>query len=332
MAGVVGLMIATVGTDPVTGVNRFTFDHPDLLSGIPPILVMVGVYAITNLLEQASTPAWVQTNSNEARLKMPGPLMRARLRLSQTIGCIIGFIEGLTPGGGGAISAFISYNEARRWSKNPEEFGKGSPEGVAAPEASNGAVSATSLIPMLGLGIPGSNSAAVLLGGFLIHGMTPGPLLFTKHADIMSGFYAGKVISLLALMVLGYLILRPCIWLVNRPKHYLMSFILALVLSGVYAIQGSLFHVGVAIGFGVLGYAFKILAMPLLPMILGVVLGFMVESNYRRALVLSDGDHMTFIEEPICAALLVIAAAFLAYSIISHFRDAAKAKQTGTAP
>ena len=107
MAGVVGLMIATVGTDPVTGVNRFTFDHPDLLSGIPPILVMVGVYAITNLLEQASTPAWVQTNSNEARLKMPGPLMRARLRLSQIIGCIIGFIEGLTPGGGGAISAFI---------------------------------------------------------------------------------------------------------------------------------------------------------------------------------------------------------------------------------
>ena len=331
MAGVIGLMIATVGTDPVTGVNRFTFDHADLLSGIPPILVMVGVYAITNLLEQASTPAWVQTNSNEARLKMPGPLMRARLRLSQVIGCIIGFIEGLTPGGGGAISAFISYNEARRWSKNPEEFGKGSPEGVAAPEASNGAVSATSLIPMLGLGIPGSNSAAVLLGGFLIHGMTPGPLLFTKHADIMSGFYAGKVISLLALLVLGYLILRPCIWLVNRPKHYLMSFILALVLSGVYAIQGSLFHVGIAIGFGVLGYAFKILAMPVLPMILGVVLGFMVESNYRRALVLSDGDHMTFVEEPICAALLLLAAVFLIYSIVRHYRDVAKAKQIGLA-
>jgi putative tricarboxylic transport membrane protein len=161
--------------------------------------------------------------------------------------------------------------------------------------------------------------------------MTPGPLLFTKHADIMSGFYAGKVISLLALLVLGYLILRPCIWLVNRPKHYLMSFILALVLSGVYAIQGSLFHVGIAIGFGVLGYAFKILAMPVLPMILGVVLGFMVESNYRRALVLSDGDHMTFVEEPICAALLLLAAVFLIYSIVRHYRDVAKAKQIGLA-
>ncbi len=326
MAGVLGLMIATVGTDPVTGINRFTFDDAELLSGIPPILVMVGIYAITNLFEQASMPAWRQTTSNDASLKMPGPLMRARLRVSQAIGCVIGFIEGLTPGGGGAISAFISYNEARRWSKHPEEFGKGSPEGIAAPEASNGAVSATALIPMLGLGIPGSNSAAVLLGGFLIHGMTPGPLLFTKHYDIVMGFFAGKVVSLFALVILGYIVLRPCIWLVNRPKHYLMAMILALVLSGVYAIHNSLFHVGLALAFGVLGYALKYFRIPVLPMILGVVLGFMVESNYRRALVLSDGDHMIFLEDPIAVGLLVISAGFLIYSLIRHFRDMATQK------
>jgi putative tricarboxylic transport membrane protein len=324
IAGVLGLMIATIGTDPVTGTSRFTFDDPELLSGIPPILVMVGIYAITNLFEQASLPAWRQTTASDASLKMPGPLMRARLRLSQGIGCFIGFIEGLTPGGGGAISAFISYNEARRWSKQPEEFGRGSPEGVAAPEAANGAVSATSLIPMMGLGIPGSNSAAVLLGGFLIHGMTPGPLLFTKHYDVVMGFFAGKVLSLVALVVLGYLILQPCIWLVNRPKHYLMAMILALVLSGVYAIHDSLFHVGLALAFGVIGYALKYFRIPILPMILGVVLGFMVESNYRRALVLSDGDHMIFLEDPIAVGLLVISAGFLAYSLIRHFRDMAK--------
>lgn len=325
MAGIVGLMIATVGTDPVTGNNRFTFDDPELLSGIPPILVMVGIYAVAELFEQASQPGWRQTNTADAAIKMPDALMRARLRVSQIIGAIIGFIEGLTPGGGGTIAAFLSYNEAKRWSKKPEEFGHGSPEGIAAPESANGSVSATALIPMMGLGIPGSNSAAVLLGGFLIHGMTPGPLLFTKHYDVVMGLYAGKVISLFALLVVAYLILRPCIWLVNRPKHYLMAFIFALVLSGVYAIHNSLFHVGIALAFGVIGYAMKYFRIPTLPMVLGVVLGFMVESNYRRALVLSDGDHMTFIEDPIAAGLLLVAFGFILVSLFRHFRDSLKA-------
>ena len=324
MAGFIGLMIATVGTDPVTGNNRFTFDDPELLSGIPPILVMVGIYAVAELLEQASQPGWQQTNTNDASIKMPDALMRARLRVSQVIGACIGFIEGLTPGGGGTSAAFLSYNEAKRWSKTPEEFGRGSPEGIAAPEAANGSVSATALIPMLGLGIPGSNSAAVLLGGFLIHGMTPGPMLFTKHYDVVMGLYAGKVISLFALLIVAYLILRPCIWLVNRPKHYLMAFIFALVLSGVYAIHNSLFHVGIALAFGVIGYGMKYFRIPTLPMVLGVVLGFMVESNYRRALVLSDGDHMIFAEDPISATLLALAAIFIIISLVRHFRDSRK--------
>jgi putative tricarboxylic transport membrane protein len=327
MAGLIGLMIATIGTDPVTGNNRFTFDDPELLSGIPPILVMVGIYAVAELFEQASQPGWRQTNTADAAIKMPDALMRARLRVSQIIGAIIGFIEGLTPGGGGTIAAFLSYNEAKRWSKKPEEFGHGSPEGIAAPESANGAVSATALIPMMGLGIPGSNSAAVLLGGFLIHGMTPGPMLFTKHYDVVMGLYAGKVISLFALLVVAYLILRPCIWLVNRPKHYLMAFIFALVLSGVYAIHNSLFHVGIALAFGVIGYAMKYYRIPTLPMVLGVVLGFMVESNYRRALVLSDGDHMTFVEDPIAACLLFVAFGFILVSLVRHFRDSMKSDQ-----
>jgi putative tricarboxylic transport membrane protein len=326
MAGFFGLMIATVGTDPVTGNNRFTFDDPELLSGIPPILVMVGIYAIAELFEQASQPGWRQTAASDARITLPDALMRARLRLSQVIGAVIGFIEGLTPGAGGTIAAFMSYNEARRWSKKPEEFGHGSPEGIAAPETANGAVSATALIPMLGLGIPGSNSAAVLLGGFLIHGMTPGPMLFTKHHDVVMGLYAGKVISLFALLIVAYLILRPCIWLVNRPKHYLMAFIFALVLSGVYAINNSLFHVGVALAFGVIGYGMKYFQIPTLPMVLGVVLGFMVESNYRRALVLSDGDLMTFAQDPISAALLALAAIFIIVSLVRHFRESGKPK------
>lgn len=331
MAGIMGLMIATVGTDPVTGLNRFTFDDPELLSGIPPILVMVGIYAVTELFEQSSQPGWRQTNSADATIKIPDGPMRKRLRIPQAIGAVIGFIEGLTPGGGGTIAAFLSYNESRRWSKKPEEFGHGSPEGIAAPECANGAVSCTALIPMLGLGIPGSNSAAVLLGGFLIHGMTPGPLLFTKHHDVVMGLYAGKIVSLFALVIVGYLILRPCVWLVNRPKHHLMAFIYALVLSGVYAIGNSLFHVGIVLGFGVLGYAMKYFRVPVLPMVLGVVLGFLVESNYRRALVLSDGDYLTFVQDPISACLLALAAVFILISLIRHFREpAASGKPTGS--
>ena len=332
IAGVIGLMISSIGTDPVTGMNRFTFGSPELLNGVPPILVMVGIYAVSELFFQSSEPGWAEAKANEARIVLPDGAMRKRLARPQAIGSFIGLLEGLTPGGGGTIAAFLSYIESRRWSKYPDEYGKGSPEGVAAPEAANGSVSCTALIPMLSLGIPGSNSAAVLLGGFLVHGLIPGPLLFVKNPEVINGLYAGKIISLLALFVIAYIILRPCIWLVNRPKPILMAFIYALVLSGVYAIGNSLFQVGLALAFGVIGYAMKYFRLPLLPMVLGVVLGFMVESNYRRALVLSDNDYMTFLTEPISASLLAAAFLFVCGSLLRYFRDAAKTRSpNGTA-
>ena len=227
----------------------------------------------------------------------------------------MGTFEGIMPGGGGTISAFLAYNEARRWSRNKEEFGKGSPEGIAAPEAANNTVACTALIPMLSLGIPSSNSSAVLLGGFLIHGLIPGPLLFVNSPHVVNGLFTGLLIANIAMLILGYLIMSPCLWLVNRPKPYLMGFIYAFVVSGVYAIEGSLFQVGAALLFGVVGYAMRFFKVPFLPMVLGVVLGFMVESNYRRALVLSGGDHTTFVREPIPAVLLGLAALFLIGSI-----------------
>ena len=332
IAGMIGMMISSIGTDPVTGINRFTFGSPELLSGVPPILVMVGIYAVSELFIQSSEPGWAEAKANEARIVLPDGAMRKRLALPQAIGSFIGLLEGLTPGGGGTIAAFLSYNESRRWSKHQDENGKGSPEGVAAPEAANGSVSCTALIPMLSLGIPGSNSTAVLLGGFLVHGLIPGPLLFVKNPEVINGLYAGKIISLVALFVIAYIILRPCIWLVNRPKPILMAFIFALVLSGVYAIGNSMFQVGLAIGFGVLGYGMKYFRLPLLPMVLGVVLGFMVESNYRRALVLSDNDHTTFLSEPISAGLLAAAFLFLTGSLVRRFRETRTSKSVnGTA-
>ncbi len=321
IAGVLGLMISTIGTDPVTGLNRFTFDSPELLSGIPPILVMVGLFAISELFVQTGEPGWEKAGRESARIRFPSPAMWRRLALPQAIGSVIGSIEGVMPGGGGTVSAFLAYNEARRWSRHKEEFGKGSPEGIAAPEAANNTVACTALVPLLSLGIPSSNSAAVLLGGFLMHGLVPGPMLFVQNADVVGGLYAGLLVANVAMVIVGYLMMTPCIWLVSRPKPYLMAFIYALVSSGVYAIENSLFHVGVALGFGVVGYAMRYLKVPFLPMVLGVVLGFMVESNYRRALVLSDGDHMTFLQDRVSAVLLVLALLFVIGSLVRHARE-----------
>jgi putative tricarboxylic transport membrane protein len=332
MAGVLGLMISTVGTDPVTGSSRFTFGSPELLSGVPPILVMVGLFAIGELLVQSGEPGWEKTDGTSTRIRFPGPAMWRRLAKPQAIGSVMGTIEGIIPGGGGTISAFLAYNEARRWSNRKEEFGKGSPEGIAAPEAANNTVACTALVPILSLGIPSSNSSAVLLSGFLMHGLVPGPLLLAKNPEFVNGLFAGLLAANVAMVVLGYLIMTPCLWLVNRPKPYLMAFIYAFVVSGVYSIETSLFHVGLVLMFGVLGYAMRYFKLPFLPMVLGVILGFMVESNYRRSLSLSDGDHMTFVQDPIARVLLALAALVVAGSLVRHLRERGTHQSSSAAP
>jgi putative tricarboxylic transport membrane protein len=331
MAGVLGLMVATVGTDPVTGVSRFTFGRPELLSGIAPILVMVGLFAVSELLVQSGEPAPAGPMRARARIRFPGPAMWRRIARPQAIGSAIGALEGIVPGGGGTVSAFLAYNEARRWSRHRDEFGRGSPEGIAAPEAANNTVACTALIPMLSLGIPSSNSSAVLLGGFLIHGLVPGPLLFVQHPDVVGGLFAGLFVANIAMVIVGYAIMTPCLWLVSRPKPYLMAFIYAFVVSGVYAIEASLFHVGVTLAFGVLGYAMRAAGVPVLPMVLGVVLGFMVESNYRRALALSGGDHLTFVRDPIAAGLLIAAAIVTALSLMRQVAERRRGVSVGHA-
>jgi putative tricarboxylic transport membrane protein len=326
IACLIGLMIATVGTDPVSGVSRFTFGYPELLGGIRPILVMVGLFAVSEMMLQITEPPWSKADKRDTKLVLPGRAMWRRLWKPQAIGSAIGTVEGVTPGAGGTIAAFMAYNEARRWSAAPEEFGKGSPEGVAAPETANNVVTATALVPLLGLGIPGSNSAAVLLGGFLIHGLTPGPALFTKAPEVVYGLYAGLLVANIAMLLIGLVILGPCLWLVNRPKPYLIAFVLALVMSGVYAIEQSAFDLVIVLAAGVLGYVMRQLRFPVLPLVLGVVLGFMVESNYRRSLVISRGDHMIFLEDKVSLALLSLTVVLLVYSVVAEMRSARGAK------
>ena len=320
-AAIVGMMVATIGLDPLSGVTRFTFGSPDLLNGIKPIIVMVGLFALSELLRQSGSPPRAHS-TEKVRIVLPGPAMMRRLVPAQFIGCIVGTLEGLMPGGGGSVAAFFSYNEAKRWSKHPEEFGHGSPEGVAAPEAANNTVASTSLIPLLSFGIPGSNSAAVLLGGLLIHGLLPGPRLFEQNSDVILGLYVGSLVATLAQIAAGVMILPVCMWLVNRPRPYLAGFIFALVLSGIYTANSSMFELGMVLAFGLTGYLMKWTGYPFLPAVLGVVLGPLVESNYRRSLLLSGGEHSIFLDDPIAIGFLVTAVLFVGWSLQREWRDA----------
>jgi putative tricarboxylic transport membrane protein len=320
-AAILGLMIATIGTDPISGVARFTFGAPDLLEGIAPIFVMVGVFAISGLMARSGVSRSPMERNESIRVRLPSFTLMRRLRRPQLIGSFIGVFEGLMPGAGGSVASFLSYNEARRWSKHPEEFGRGSPEGIAAPEASNSAVASTALIPLLSFGIPGSNSAAVLLGGLLIHGLLPGPRLFETNGDVVLGLYVASFVAIACLLLAGIVILPICVWLVNRPRPYLAAFILALVISGIYTIHASLFDVGIVLAAGLLGYGMRLFGLPFLPAVLGVVLGELVESNYRRSLVLSGGDHSIFLQDPIALGLLITASLFIVAAIARGWRD-----------
>lgn len=323
IAGVIGLMLATIGTDPLSGVARFTFGEPDLLEGVHFIFIMLGVFAVAELMAKVSEeddPAMDGAVGTGTKLKLPSLKTLWHLRRAQAIGTGLGIAEGPIPGAGGTVAAFLAYNEAKRWSKTPEKFGKGSEEGVIAPEAANNAVTASALVPTLSFGIPGSNSMAILLGGFLIHGIQPGPLLLTANPDLVYGLYGGLFLANLLMFAFGVVVLGPCIWLVNRPKPYLTAAIFVLVLSGIYSINHSLFDLAIVLIAGVLGYAMRALKFPALPLILGVVLGYMIESSYRRSLLITNGDHIVFLQNPVSLGLLICSGLIIAMALANEVR------------
>ncbi|MES2967401.1 MAG: tripartite tricarboxylate transporter permease [Pseudomonadota bacterium] len=325
MAALVGLMIATVGTDPLSGVSRFTFGQPELLAGIPYVLVMVGVFAISEIMMQASLPDWQKSKSGQTRIVLPTFKKWRKLWRAQAIGSGIGIFEGVMPGAGGSIASFMSYNEAKRWSSEPEMFGKGSEEGIAAPEAANNAVACTALVPVLSFGIPGSNSTAIVLGGMMIHGLQPGPLLFQKEPEFIYGLFGGLAVANIAQLFLGILMMTPALWLVNRPKPFLMACIFALVFSGIYSIHNSTYDLYMVLASGLLGYLMRVFGFPFLPLVLGLVLGYLIEANYRRSLELTGGDHRVFYENNISLTLLGLAALFMVGSLVRDIVNSRKA-------
>jgi putative tricarboxylic transport membrane protein len=320
IAGTMGLMIALIGVDPLTGAPRLSFDQPALFQGIDFIPVAIGVFGIAEVLSSMERIASVQPI--KTRLKDMW-LTRAdwvACRLSIVRGGIIGLFVGIMPGAGASVASLLAYLTERRFSKAPEKFGSGAIDGVAAAESANNASAHGALIPMLSLGIPGSASSAVLLAALILHGIRPGPMLMTQEAPLVWGLIASMFIGNVILLVLN-LPLAPLFAAILRvPYVYLAPGILAVSLVGAYAATLDMGEVWKCIIFGVLGWLMMKFDIPRAPLVLALVLASLMETSLRQSLLLSFGSPMIFVERPIAAVLLVLVIAALVVPILSARR------------
>ncbi len=323
VSAVLGLLFFVVGLDVLTGSPRLTFGVPRLMDGLGLVPLLIGFFAIAEAFEAVAGKNVERAPGGiEGKLPRPGELLRlwpAVLR-----GSAIGSVIGAIPGAGATIASIVAWNEERRVSKTPEAFGTGDARGIAAPEAANNACVGASMIPLLALGIPGSASAAVLLGGLMVQGINPGPLLLSEQSTLVHAMYAGFFVAVIAMLIVGLLGIPLWTRVVRLRRSILMPLVVGISLVGTYAIRGNPFDAWVALFFGIVGFAMLRRGYPLVPTVLGLILGPMIETNYRRALTLSSGSHTTFLESPISAVLLVLAlASFLAPVIrrrVSLFR------------
>ncbi|WP_108260272.1 tripartite tricarboxylate transporter permease [Mangrovicoccus ximenensis] len=288
-----GVFVSVVGSDPILGTDRFTFGKLELLDGVNIVILLVGLYALPPVIDLLETPLKTEQKSGKLGTE---PIWKALPRMTGfwmtwLRSSLIGIWIGILPGAGGSMAAFMSYNEARRASKTPETWGKGEPEGVAAAETANNADTASALIPALTLGIPGTAVAAVMLGGLLIHGLQPGPMLFRDNPDVVFGFMWQFLFGAILLVFLGgSLATNSFARLLNLPRPLLGSVIIVLMLIGVYSIHSRMFDVYLMLGFGAIGYVMDKLKFPLPPVVLGLILGAFAEENLRLALRIGRGD------------------------------------------
>ena len=321
-----GVALATVGLDPFTGTARFTFGVPELLDGFQQISVLVGLLAVSEILTQARDARPVERFSGSVSSKLVS--WREFRPLLPLVGwtSILGMILGVLPGTGATVSSLVAYSEAKRWSKHPERFGKGSLEGVAAPEAANNACVPGAMVPLLAFGIPGSGSAAVMIAALMLHGVVPGPMLMEKHPEIVYGLFAGLFVATFMMLALGWASIRPLVRLVAVPKGPLLAVILVLVVVGSYSHNSSVVDVAVTLAFGVLGYLMNRYGYSAAACVLGFVLGPMIEISLRRSLVLSNQSAMVFVERPVALALLVLALLTFVIPLVRSARQSWKAR------
>ena len=321
MMACVGTVIGLVGLDSINAQARLTFGRMELYDGIGLIPVVMGLFGVAEVLTNIERPIQRSIIGQKIRNLLPtradwkasaGPIGR---------GTLLGFFLGIIPGGGAVIASFASYALEKRVSKTPERFGKGAIEGVAGPEAANNSAAGGAFIPLLTLGIPPNVVMALLLGAFIIHGLQPGPLLMTQNPGLFWGVIASMYIGNAMLLVLNLPLIGMWVQLLRLPYNVLFPLILLFSIVGVYASGNNVFDVAVMMAFGVLGYLMRKVGYEAAPLVLAFVLGPMLENNLRKALILSQGELVTFVERPISAACLALAAALLAAPLIPALRS-----------
>lgn len=324
---VFGLMLTTVGIDLQSGVQRFTFGVSDLQQGIDFVVVIIGIYGISEVfhnyesIKSAGEP--VQTKFGRIWVTMEQWKRCVLPILRQTP---VGFIIGVLPGAGGTIAALMSYNNERQLSKEPEKFGKGAIEGLAAPEAANNACSVGALIPMMTLGVPGSGTTAVMLGALLILGLQPGPLLFDQHPDIAWGIIASMFIGNVVCAFINIPLAGALVRVLAVPPRILYPLVVALAFVGVYTINFSTVDFYLLVVLGIIGYFMKRFKMPTAPLILAVVVGSSMEQSFRQAMTLSNSDFSVFFKSGISVTLLILAVLSIAYPFFADWRKERKTK------
>ena len=318
-----GLLINTIGVDPLYGAQRFTFGVMRLFDGIGLMPVMIGLFALGELFHNLENYKTSEQSFEKFTYTFPSLKSYWKLKWAMLRSSVIGTLVGILPGAGSAIASFLAYDFEKRISKNSEEFGKGAPEGVAASGASDSANTGGSLVPMLALGIPGSPTVAVLMAALMIHGLNPGPELFVTNPDLVFGMYISMFLSSIFVLLVGLAGIRLWVRTTNIKKPILYTLIFMFTIIGSYAMRSSLFDVGVCIGFGVIGWLFKRYNIPVAPVVLGLVLGRIMELSFRQALMI--GGPASFYTRPLTLIFLVLGVAAVITPIVQERRAEKKA-------
>ncbi|MBZ4691277.1 MAG: hypothetical protein JG765_2528 [Cereibacter sp.] len=323
-AGVLGFAVSTVGIAPVDATTRFTFGQVELNAGFSILTVLVGMFAVAEIIKVAETSRHADGAAAPMIVKIKGFGFSMAEFLGQIPNAIrsalIGIGIGILPGIGAGTSNIIAYIAAKKRSKTPEQFGKGTIEGVVASETANNAGIGGAMIPLLTLGIPGDAVTAIMLGGLMIHGIQPGPMLFITQAPLVYTIFAALIVSAFLMLLLEFWGLRIFIRLLAIPKHILLPVILVLCAVGAFGLASRVFDIWTILAFGVLGFAFVKAGIPTAPFIIGFILGPMAETSFRRGLQLSRGDYTGFLTNPISGTFLALAAVSIVWQAYSEYR------------
>ena len=315
-----GLALATVGLDTQTGVPRFAYSV-EFFDGFPLVPVLLGLYALSEVLFMLEEgPAQkIKSQKINGILAVPvGTYWKLRGHLVRS--SLLGYVIGVIPGAGASIASFMSYIVAQKTSKEPEKFGKGSYEGLVASETANNAAVSGAMAPLLALGIPGSATTAVLIGALMIQGIQPGPLLFTRNPEIPYSIFASLFIGVPVMVFIGLAGARLWGQVANIPRPAIAAIVATICLIGAYASENSMFPVYIATAFGVIGYVLRKARIPLAPIVLALVLGELMESNFRRAMVISHGGYDIFYTHPLTLIFLIVAVLAFVVPLVNDYR------------